>query len=54
MARDLVIFLQWAAEPEMEHRKEMGLKVVGYFLLFTIAFYIAKRRIWSRLDRHKE
>ena len=46
MARDVTIFLQWAAEPEMEHRKSMGLKVMIYLSLFTIFFYIAKRRVW--------
>jgi ubiquinol-cytochrome c reductase cytochrome c1 subunit len=49
MSRDVVIFLQWAAEPEMEHRKSMGLKVMIYLVIFTVFFYYAKCRIWSRL-----
>ena len=47
MSKDLVVFLQWAAEPEMESRKSMGLKVMLYLLIFTVLFYIAKKRIWS-------
>lgn len=47
MAIDLVNFLQWAAEPEMEHRKGMGLKVLAFLAIFTILFYLTKRRIWS-------
>lgn len=47
MARDVTIFLQWAAEPEMEHRKSMGLKVMIFLVIFTIFFYISKIRIWS-------
>lgn len=50
MARDVVIFLQWAAEPEMEHRKSMGLKAMMFLVVFTIVFYIAKRRIWARIE----
>lgn len=49
MSRDVVIFLQWAAEPEMEHRKSMGLKVLIFLTIFTIIFYIAKRKIWKRV-----
>ncbi|MFY9589507.1 cytochrome c1 [Rickettsia endosymbiont of Halotydeus destructor] len=49
MTRDVAIFLQWAAEPEMEHRKSMGLKVMMFLVIFTILFYIAKNRIWSNL-----
>lgn len=49
LSRDLVIFLQWAAEPEMEHRKSMGLKVMLFLVVFTIFFYISKNRIWSRI-----
>lgn len=47
MARDVTIFLQWAAEPEMEHRKSLGLKTMFYLIIFTILFYIVKRRVWS-------
>jgi ubiquinol-cytochrome c reductase cytochrome c1 subunit len=50
MARDIVNFLQWAAEPEMEDRKRIGIKVMLYLLAFTLLFYFAKRRIWARLD----
>lgn len=49
MSRDVVVFLQWAAEPEMEHRKSLGLKAILYLFVFTILFYIAKNRVWSRL-----
>ncbi len=49
MSRDVVVFLQWAAEPEMEHRKSLGLKAMLYLFVFTILFYIAKNRVWSRL-----
>lgn len=53
MARDVVNFLQWAAEPEMEHRKEMGIKVLLYMAIFTVFFYIAKNRIWGKLKKQK-
>lgn len=49
MARDVVVFLQWAAEPEMEHRKSAGLRVMVFLVIFTGFFYIAKKRVWSRL-----
>lgn len=49
MARDVTIFLQWAAEPEMERRKSMGIKVIMFLSVFAIVFYFAKKRIWSRI-----
>jgi ubiquinol-cytochrome c reductase cytochrome c1 subunit len=49
MARDVVHFLHWAAEPEMQRRKAMGIKVLLYLSVFTIMFYITKRKIWSKL-----
>ena len=49
MAQDVVNFLQWASEPEMEKRKVMGLKVMLYLAVFTAVFYVAKRRMWRRV-----
>lgn len=49
MARDVTIFLQWAAEPEMESRKSMGLKALIFLLVFTFLFYIAKKKIWAKI-----
>ncbi len=51
MARDVVTFLQFAAEPEMEQRKEAGIKVLIYLAIFTILFYLAKRAIWRDITR---
>ena len=48
-ARDVVNFLQWAAEPHMEERKRMGVKVVIYLLAFAGIMYAFKRKIWSKL-----
>lgn len=49
MSKDVAVFLQWAAEPEMEHRKSLGLKVMMFSVVFTIFFYISKKRIWANL-----
>ncbi len=50
MTHDVVTFLQWAAEPEMEHRKSMGVKVMLFLTIFCVFMYIAKKRIWKRLE----
>jgi ubiquinol-cytochrome c reductase cytochrome c1 subunit len=52
MAKDLVNFLQWAAEPEMQERKQMGIKVMLFLAVFSLFMYVAKKRIWARLDVH--
>ncbi len=51
IARDVVNFLQWAAEPEMEARKQMGHKAILFALILTILFYFSKKRIWSNLSQ---
>lgn len=49
MARDVVNFLQWAAEPEMEQRKQIGIKVLIYLAITTVFLYIAMRNIWRKV-----
>jgi len=50
MAADLVHFLQWAAEPEMQARKQMGMKVMIFLLVMTGFFFVAKKRIWKDIE----
>ncbi len=47
MARDVVTFLEWAANPEMVQRKQIGWRVVLYLLLMTGLTYAVKRKVWS-------
>jgi len=49
-AHDVVTFLYWAANPEMETRKHLGVRVVGFLLLMTGATYMLKRRVWSKVE----
>lgn len=51
MSRDVVNFLQWAAEPEMESRKELGIKALVFLAITTAFFIVAKRRVWSNLKK---
>lgn len=47
MSRDVVQFLTWAAMPEMETRKRMGIKWVSVFVMLTGLTYVVKKRIWK-------
>ena len=46
-ARDIVTFLAWAAEPEMETRKQLGAKVLIFLVVLSGLLYFVKRKIWK-------
>jgi ubiquinol-cytochrome c reductase cytochrome c1 subunit len=47
MAKDVATFLEFVAEPEMEQRKRMGVKIVLFLAVMTGLTYVVKRQIWS-------
>ena len=47
MARDVVTFLAWAANPEMVERKQMGMRWVLFLVIMTGLTYAVKRKIWA-------
>jgi ubiquinol-cytochrome c reductase cytochrome c1 subunit len=49
MTIDLVNFLQFAAEPEMEIRKQMGVKAMIFLAIMTILFAVAKKLVWRQV-----
>ncbi len=50
MAKDVVNFLSWAAEPKMEERKRIGLRVVIFLVILIGLLYGIYRRVWARVD----
>jgi ubiquinol-cytochrome c reductase cytochrome c1 subunit len=48
-SRDVATFLTWAGEPNLEARHLTGIKAVLFLVVFTLLFYAAKRKIWSRI-----
>ena len=50
IASDVATFLAWAAEPELEERKRMGIKVMLFLIVLTAMMFALKRQIWS--DQH--
>jgi len=53
MAKDVVEFLNWSAEPEMDQRKKMGMKVLVIgSALFALSVWV-KRYKWSPIKTRK-
>jgi ubiquinol-cytochrome c reductase cytochrome c1 subunit len=50
MSRDVTTFLAFIAEPEMEARKRMGVKVILFLIFMTGLTYAVKRKVWA--DAH--
>jgi ubiquinol-cytochrome c reductase cytochrome c1 subunit len=47
MAHDVTTFLAWAAEPELETRKQMGVRIVLFLTILGGLAYAVKRKVWS-------
>ena len=50
MAKDVVTFLSWAAEPHLEKRHKMGFRAIIYLIILTILVYFSMKKIWSRVE----
>ena len=48
--RDVTSFLAWTAEPELEERKSMGVKVIFFLILITLMLYAVKRKVWKDIE----
>jgi ubiquinol-cytochrome c reductase cytochrome b/c1 subunit len=46
-AHDIATFLMWAAEPQMEARKHLGLQVFVFLILFAGLMYFTKKKVWA-------
>ena len=50
MAKDVVSFLAWAAEPHLEARHKIGFRAIAYLLIITVLVYFSMKRLWSRIE----
>ena len=48
-ARDVSAFLQWASDPKMDERKQTGIAVMIYLLIFTGILYASYRVVWRNV-----
>jgi len=53
MAKDVGTFLKWAAEPEHDTRKRMGMKVMSIVAVMAMFLFYYKRHKWSVLKSRK-
>jgi ubiquinol-cytochrome c reductase cytochrome c1 subunit len=47
MAHDVVTFLSWASEPNLDARHRIGVRVFLFLIVGVGIFYAAKRKIWA-------
>ena len=50
MAKDVVTFLVWAAEPHLEARHKIGFKAIVYLIILSILAYLSMKKLWSRIE----
>ena len=50
MAKDVVTFLAWAAEPHLEERHKIGFKVIIYLIILSVLAYLSMKKLWSRIE----
>lgn len=46
-SKDVSHFLQWAAEPHMEDRKRIGIRVILFLIAFAAVMYAVKKKVWA-------
>ena len=47
LVRDIVTFLDYIGEPMQLERRALGVRVIGFLLIFLLIAYMLKREIWK-------
>ena len=47
VVRDIVNFLDYIAEPVKRERQQLGVRVIGFLLVFLLIAYMLKKEIWK-------
>ena len=50
LVRDIVTFLDYIGEPMQLERRALGVRVIGFLLVFLLIAYMLKREIWKDVD----
>ena len=50
MAKDVVSFLMWTAEPHLEQRHKIGFRAIVYLIILSVLVYFSMKKIWSRIE----
>jgi ubiquinol-cytochrome c reductase cytochrome c1 subunit len=51
-AKDVAAFIEWASDPKATERKQTGVQVLIYLLIFAGLTFLSYRRIWRNVDHH--
>ena len=49
MSQDVTQFLTWIAEPNLEQRKQTGVKAVLFLIILTALLFAYKRQVWREV-----
>jgi ubiquinol-cytochrome c reductase cytochrome c1 subunit len=47
MAKDVVAFLRWTSEPELETRRQVGVAAIIFLGLLSVLAFLTYRRVWA-------
>jgi ubiquinol-cytochrome c reductase cytochrome b/c1 subunit len=53
-AKDISAFLMWAAEPHLDQRKQVGMQVFIFLVIFAGLLYFTKKKVWHQVELHPE
>ena len=50
VVRDIVNFLDYIGEPIKRERQQLGIRVIGFLLVFLLIAYMLKKEIWKDVE----
>lgn len=54
MAKDVTAFLHWAAEPELEIRRQIGVATIAFLTILAVLAFLSYRKVWAQVKLHPE
>lgn len=49
MSKDVTAFLRWAAEPELEERRQLGVATMIFLSILSVLAFLTYRKVWANI-----